>query len=291
MREYQYNPLESLKFQGAPRYGLYFGVELEVERKEICRKWSASFFDALTTNSVADQIEAVAAGFAICKYDGTLRHGYGIEVVTAPADLETHRREWVRLLSKENRQKWGLMVSGRCGMHVHFSRAPLQPEWIGGLAQFVGEQKELFVTIAGRESPRYAAIIKKDPTCVGHVCGGYPFPSPNACLNASGEFIVERHNNRYDALNVTKADTVELRVFASTTRVGTLMRRLEFTAGLVWYMVETKGRMNREELLRFIWANRKELPRIARYLKGLYGGVASNCASTKTRLEPAATSG
>jgi hypothetical protein len=145
---------------------------------------------------------------AICKEDGSLQAGRGLEFVTVPMLLSEHRE----VLRKAFSSKFGdgrvnAWSISKCGMHVHLSRASLTNLTLGKMLCFMHTLGNVgfHVSIAGRHST-YAQF--------------------NA-FNASVALGLPKRTrtDKYSALNV-KDYTVEFRIFRPSGRFDTLLKNL-----------------------------------------------------------------
>jgi DNA-directed RNA polymerase subunit M/transcription elongation factor TFIIS len=177
----------------------YYGIELEVERRKDC------------PSDIAETINQMYQGFAICKSDGSLDNGF--EVVTGPSTYKYHKMKWEEFfnskLCQENLKGWN---TDTAGLHIHIGRKSLTPLNIGKILVFINDNNnEDFINhIAGRSSQQWA---RKSPKKVSDV------------LRPTGE--------KYDAVNTNHHATIELRIFRSNISRHGFYRVLEFTDAMV----------------------------------------------------------
>jgi len=182
-----------------PETQLYLGVELELSFKEDW-KWSTAF-----------HLSEDFSDFLILKNDSSISNG--LELNSCPATLSVQRKEWSRIFD-------GYLNDFRndpsCGMHVHINRLSLSPLTLGKMISFLNQSKNrLFLsTIAGRRAHSLSewSSMKYD---------------------SKPTDVLKRDQERYRALNLTNDNTVEIRIFASTTKAEIFFARLEFCVGLV----------------------------------------------------------
>lgn len=145
---------------------------------------------------------------ALCKEDGSLRDGRGLEFVTVPMLLDEHRKVLRAAFSSKfgdgRVNAWSIT---KCGMHVHLSRASLTNLTLGKMLCFMHNQMNcgFHVSVAGRQTSY--AMFNPYQT---RVALGLP-------KNARTE--------KYSALNV-KDYTVEFRIFRPSCRFDTLLKNL-----------------------------------------------------------------
>lgn len=183
---------------GSPLKGVrYFGVEIETAPKSEC-----------SLNGLVSEIaETTGNGDVfIMKQDGSVE---GPEIVSVPATLAAHSdpdtMSWQETLKAA--RKYGEGHSGHnCGMHVHVTRSTISQLTIGKLIVFINcEENRLFVeTMAQRSFNCY-------------------------CAAKAGKKVTSgRNNDRYEAVNLQNAKTIELRIFNSTLRVDRMLKNIEF---------------------------------------------------------------
>lgn len=185
----------------------YFGVELEVYAKRTIKGLLAAFHEIMGHDV-----------WLIFKYDGSLSSG-GVEIVTAPMTLEQHQTRWplVQEVLRAQARGW---KQHHAGLHVHVSRktqagATLSKLHVAKMINFVHcwRNTTFLEALGGRKSDSYAKFESLK----------IPF-KPKA-----------GSSDRREALNITKTETLELRFFASTTKVERILMAVEFTACLRGY--------------------------------------------------------
>ena len=211
IHEYSYTP--DLVFHGK---GLrHFGVELEID-------------DGGTVNSNAQKLLDIAnkdAENLYIKTDGSLDEG--LELVTHPMTLTYHLNEmpWAAFLRKAQELDYLSHAAGTCGLHVHISRLAFgctyeqQEAAIARLLYFVEKFWAELLRFSRRtqsQMNRWAARygIRLTPSeQMSH--------AKNSCAG------------RYTAVNLTNADTVEIRMFRGTLKLNTLKATLQMVNHLV----------------------------------------------------------
>lgn len=234
IKQYSADVLDYCSFFGKPKDRTWYGVELEVNVK--------------TSHDLGDSAETVnnlVNGFAILKHDGSVDHGF--EIVTAPATLEEHHKQWSRFWSSNPTRHLTGYESGQCGMHVHISRPSALVT--GKMIVFLNTEKnqDFLRTIAGRSNSSWAKVhFSKKIT------------------------DWDKSIDRYEALNTRNEKTVELRIFRSTLKESSFWKNLEFTHALVHFARETSiHTLNVETFLAFIsrTENRKDYSHLIAFLK------------------------
>ena len=177
----------------------YYGIELEVERRSNC------------PSNIAESINDMYEGFAICKSDGSLDNGF--EIVTGPSTYKYHKKKWEEFfnskLCQENLKGWN---TDTAGLHIHIGRKSLTPLNIGKILVFINDDlnRDFINAIAGRSSEQWA---RRSPKKVSDV------------LRPTGE--------KYEAVNTNHHATIELRIFRSNISKHGFYRVLEFTDAMV----------------------------------------------------------
>ena len=244
IHEYDYVP--ELVFHGK---GLRkFGVELEID--EGGKDWDN-----------AKSLLAVANHDAVNLYiksDGSLDDG--LELVTHPMSLEYHLHEmpWEDILDEAKRLDYRSHSTNTCGLHVHISRMAFgctyetQEECIARLVFFV----EKFW-------PELLRFSRRTQGQINHWAARYGMK-----LNPKDQICHAKNScaGRYTAVNLTNADTVEIRMFRGTLKLNTLIATLQ----LVNHLCEVAVSMSDQELQDMSWFDFLDQitePELIQYLK------------------------
>ena len=241
---------------------MYCGVELEVERRNNCPDDIAYH---INTNVLPD--------FAICKSDGSLDNGF--EIVTAPSTYAMHKKNWSRFFDdkqcRENLKGWS---TDTAGLHIHLSRNALTPSEIGKILIFINDQtnNDFINQIAGRSSDQWA---KKSP-----------------------KKITDAYNSsdKYEAVNTSHRNTIELRIFRSNVSKHGFFRVLEFAFALSDFVKTTSialTSLHYTAFFRFMSRpeNKATYPNLSAWLirKGHINGKPSRTISEQEELTNTAT--
>ena len=242
---------------------LYYGVELEVEKRNSC-PYDLPYY--ITDN--------VLSGFAQCKSDGSLDKGF--EITTAPATFEYHKKHWEKFFNDDkcmtNLKGWN---TDTAGLHIHISRRALRPTDIGKILVFINEDinTPFIKQIAGRTSDQWAKRSKKKiQDCV-------------------------RSTEKYEAVNMSHPHTIELRIFKSNISKHGFYRVLEFTDALVHFAKNYTGllglSLHYKTFLRFMDNEiiKSQYPNLTAWLirKGYLKGRPSRKVSLQGELQDTAT--
>jgi hypothetical protein len=161
---------------------LFYGVELEVESMD---------------NSFSEGMQIVKDSLAELVYfkaDGSLDRGY--ELVTYPFSFNYYSEaidfKFLSGLQELGYRSWS---AGTCGLHVHISRTGFATSGhVWKFAQLILSNQHAWSKLAGRTSSRWASF-DSETNSVMKVLKGEKFPE------------------RYCAVNLCNADTIEVRIF------------------------------------------------------------------------------
>lgn len=230
-----------------PKDMILFGVELETIIKTRGMRLTDEYDGEEPTDEryqrVLSRMKDSLGHFCILKHDGSLP-STGVEIVTLPMSIDTHRKEWTPFL--DNLPKGLVSWEGeRCGVHVHISRRPLGILRIGKMIVFLNDplNKTLIKTIAGRYGNHFAEAKQKKITDV--MSGG----------------------ERYEMLNLCNQDTVELRIFRGTLNKLHFLADLEFADALVRFCGEASMRsLTQSNFLEYMASHRKDYPNLSKFI-------------------------
>jgi len=223
------------KYEG--KITVYYGAEVELEG--------------------GDQREAIKMykelnDFIICKEDGTIRTGF--EIVTAPATYEIHVFK-AKKLFEIIKDQTKMTAKPNCGLHFHVSRNALTTLQVGKMLEFMYNPQNVdFITkIAGRTSSNYAKMS-----------------SGKTVTEVAPENFDRESQERYEAINLKNADTIEFRIFASTINYDVYMYRLDFVKALINYtkpcVIGIQSLKEKDVFINFLKENNKEYPFLIQFL-------------------------
>ena len=245
---------------------LFFGIEVEVEAGRNLHEAS----------EYANQLEGM--DIAYLKSDGSLSCGF--EIVTHPMSHDYYKNEVPELFStldhlRENYgvKSWG---TGTCGVHVHISRTGFN----GGahmhrFLNLVYSNKDLFSTVAGRESDRWAKFDDVDTGRGSWIESGegrefMPVRSFARKLNP------HRGSDRYSAVNTNNMHTLELRIFKGSTQAHVVKSYIDIAHASVEYTRTlsvrevSNGALMPEPFVDYIISNEKLYPELVERINRLY---------------------
>ena len=244
IHDYDYVP--DLVFHGK---GLRkFGVELEIDEGGKNRSNANRLLEVANRNTANLYV----------KSDGSLDDG--LELVTHPMTLDYHLHEmpWAAVLDEAKRLDYRSHSTNTCGLHAHISRMAFgctyetQEECIARLVFFVEKFWPELLRFSRRtqgQLNRWAARygMKLNPK-------DQMYHAKNSCAG------------RYTAVNLTNANTVEIRLFRGTLKLNTLTATLQ----LVDHLCEVAVSMSDQELQDMSWFDFLDQitePELIQYLK------------------------
>ena len=188
---------------------------------------------------------------AICKRDGSLSGGNGVEICTRPASIDEHRKALSTFFDRLDNEfpETTIKTNESCGIHVHMNRATLTPLQIGKMFRFIND-------------PNHGTFISK---VAGRYDTSYARRAERAHVTDAPRFGVAK----YSMLNVLPKNTIELRMFAGSSKYGTIIKNLEFTKALVdWTAPSTAGvkDVTVDHFQNFIKTNHRDYPVLAKFL-------------------------
>ena len=192
---------------------LFLGVELEVDQGGQSDEEAGVIMDIMN--------ETENDFMVYCSRDGSLNRG--IEIITAPATLNYHRKlkpKYQTLFRRLIRDGYRSHNTTTCGIHVHFSRAFFEDnedECITKLLYLVERFWDEIVVFSRRDYTALDSYAKK--------------PDSN-----SKRFLrwnkTNDHDGRYYAVNITNDNTIELRMFRGTLNYDSFAAILDFADSL-----------------------------------------------------------
>lgn len=217
-----------------------FGIELELENGK--EESTVPIYKKLSS-------------YLLCKSDGSLSNG--IEIVTCPATYDVHKEKG-RILFDTITKETKLKNLSTCGLHIHVSKKSLSTLQIGKIIEFIHnpKNKEFITKIAGRASNRFSSLEKE-----------------RKITDVAPDNFNPELEERMVGVNLKNVDTIEFRIFASTTVYEDYMMRLDFVNALLFYTQSCQINVKSLSLLKekdtfvsFLDSNKKEYPYLASFL-------------------------
>lgn len=195
--------------------GLYLGVELETEATR--DRDPEDLADALCDAIGEDRIE--------CKEDSSL--SYGCEIATQPMSPAYHLGDdsiWPDVVRVCQQHGATSHDGGRCGMHIHISRAGLAHNRDYSAAWVIDRIMRLYP----EEWRRFSRRASLDQWCkIEPVQRDTETPAADLYADWGQEY-----HGRYRAINLTNRSTIEWRLNRGSLRLGTIRAAIEMAAGL-----------------------------------------------------------
>ena len=208
--EIRFRPLSEIG-----EYPLYMGAEVEVDAKRDVRNWNTTAFTVAINRT----------GFLEYFYptnDGSLSNG--CEFVSDPCTLKA----WEGIKPEVKDGFKVLVDSGlrahqtsTCGLHVHASKAFFGESWLSAatnMLAIIEHNWEPFTHFARRGNTHYGSRRLSS------------FSSRERALFKSGG--ISPDNERYRAINIRNAGTIEFRLFKGTLNIETFYATLQMVDNL-----------------------------------------------------------
>jgi len=224
---------------------LHFGFEIELNTRNDNKYEAARAFI-----SRADRR-------GIVKHDGSIGYGRtGIELISAPLSLDAIRF-LIGQAFHNNALHDDAFTDATCGMHVHASRSALTASQIAKLVRFIHEPNncKFMESLAGRPLAdcQWASLSHRTSWKQAFVAA------------ASGPWRMSDFF-RYSALNLTNHDTIEFRIFASTTQVMRARANVEACAALLAFCATASHSLTAssryETFCSFVGRRRRDYPHL-----------------------------
>ena len=203
--------------------GLYFGVELEVERASNAHD-SADQIAGTIADHVAEDRDNITEGRntnlpVLCfEEDGSLTDGF--EMVSAPLGIDDQRRLWSRVLSCPAMRQLRSHDTSTCGLHIHLTRRALTTIQIAKIVTFVNDpDNETLIRAIARRYDGGFCHIKAKRLATAH----------------------NPEDSRYQAVNLWNSRTIELRIFKGSLKLSAVLAALEFAYALVRFTATCSG--------------------------------------------------
>lgn len=210
---------------------LYIGVELETESVNGDRMDGARFVKA---NTVINGTETV-----YLKADGSLDHGF--EIVTHPGTMEFFMQDfnWKAVSGLKSRgfHAWN---ASTCGLHLHLSRnAFISDAHMMKFIYFIYKNRVPLVQFAGRES-RYARFDMNMFLNAQYDWGTEQTVKGNTLAQMAKGYV--SNSERYMAVNLQNAKTIELRFFRPSLNTDTVLAAIQFAQALFEYSKDVSAK-------------------------------------------------
>lgn len=256
---YNYTPktLTFLKARSQRRANIekvpFLGLELEVEAQH---GRSSRIAGAKIVNTLAgDYGYVVHDGTLLGTNDGGLGGQKAFELVTFPFTYEWFDEQWPNIenllatLSAKGYRSW---EGGRCGIHVHISRAPMSDAHQMKFIRFIYGSVNMMLCI-GQRGYRDKSMDKNAP---------FHKEDRANFIAKIRDYINPNVHGHYAALNTDKEATLEGRWFRGTLNPHGVRKNVEFMHSL-WYFTKMYGFASANEINYIEWL--RESPQSKQY--------------------------
>jgi len=182
----------------------YLGIELEVETTD----------GETRRRGLSEVIYKVGSDFCFGKHDSSI--DCGVEFVYHPCTwgfIQKNKDQLFNPLIALKNQGWSSYASGKCGLHVHYSRSRLSDFQMAKMLKiWKNGETPLLSLISGRNID--------DPTK-----RGYSFCPAKTPRGGIPKYVKDKEYDR-DSLNLCPRKTIEFRVFRGTLNKQTLLGRI-----------------------------------------------------------------
>ena len=225
IHSYSYKP-EPVFFGTPAQMEGYLGVELEVNTER-------------EGEHAREVINQLGEDHVYLKEDGSI--GRGFEIVTHPHTMAEQAKLWANFAAPSGMTS---STSGKCGLHVHYSRKGLTQLHINRMVVFMNAPENLgfMEFIAQRPGTSHWAMVKS-------------------------KTITSRPEERYEALNLCNRSTIEFRIFKGNTKVERIMKCLEFVVATVaWSRDRSYRELGYKNFMGYVSRNGKQYPNLKKFI-------------------------
>lgn len=193
---------------------LYVGVELETDYND----------DA---DDLANDISVLYGADCLeCKHDGSLDRN-GVEIVSQPMTARAHLDSdmWADVIDAVRRHGGTSHDAVTCGLHMHLSRAAIADRSAYRIDRVFHRFEPQMINFSRRTPSQMSwCRINDDGVC-----------KESTTADRKKKWTDhKRYAGRYEAVNDTNANTVEIRLWRGTLNLVTLRATIEFTAGIAF---------------------------------------------------------
>lgn len=190
----------------------YFGIELETELNDQSKlnEYTHKLNDLINDGQLGKRVKF--------EEDGSLRN-HGCEIITQPMTpkyIIEHREKTKEIMTLINQYATS-HDNGRCGMHIHVSRASLTEDAINQIYFVVETFKRELIAFSRRQNFSYCEFHSFDTS---NIRNGYKYIDKDY-------FISHKTIGHYCCLNNANTNTLEFRFLRGTTNLNTFMASVE----------------------------------------------------------------
>ena len=213
---------------------LYFGVELETD-----------YYN--DKNAAAEDLTAICQRDTLFWLEQDASLAKGIEIITQPCTLAYHRDifPWENIIKIVEKHGGRSHDTTTCGLHIHFSRA------------FFRKHPELYqlrlIYLFEKFWNELVIFSRRDASQLEQNAKKYGRPLFN-CRAKRKMRELQQDFHRYQAVNIRKRETIEIRIFRGTLILNTILASLE----LVDFLVRLSASTSTKKLQELTWKELKE---------------------------------
>lgn len=265
------------RFYGTSPSKLFLGYELEVEQKRGPVKRGLEHHAVALREAITDE---KGRPIVYIKHDGSLENGF--EIVSHPMSTGWLRANHSKFdpIFELVRDKFVSHDSGRCGMHVHMSKAAFTGLHLYKFIQFFQRERDFILRVSQRGTEQTAL---DQYARIEYSSGGGFVVGPKTAKQVEAERRQRErqimnlakdkggHGSRYQAVNLTPAHTVEVRIFRGTLKKERFLKNLEFCIALYEFtMINSLVNCKLEYFVGFVHRYRNEFPNLYHFLQERY---------------------
>jgi len=227
IRQYHHNP-RIVYFPATKSAETFrgFGIELEVSGDNANPDCSPS--------ELAEELSDVFGDHAYYMHDGSI--GDGVEIITQPHTMEEFLKlPWRDILKQIRDHGYRSHDAKCCGLHMHISRAAMTENGIARIIYFYEHYIQDIVRISRRNSDQMSNWAST------YGWGDLTFAE---LANQVKSHDHGDHSDRYHAVNLTNANTVEFRLMRGTLNYDSFMATIDF----LWTTAMNANTMNDEDI-------------------------------------------
>lgn len=236
IHEYSFKP-RKLNFKGVASIDdPFIGFELEIESKDGNRVDQATE----VLNILGDNV--------FLKHDGSLTHGF--EIVSHPMTISEHKKiDYLKALKSLSSMGAKSHDVSTCGLHFHIDKREMTDSHKVRFGLFFALEQSKLSVLARRTSSSYAKFKDKN-------------------LNHNDYKISQE---RYEAVNWTNDDTVEVRIFKGTLKYETFLASMELCHAIFNFSQNKQNFSSLDQNFlwdRFVrWIKKRDYPNLRQYIE------------------------
>jgi len=245
IRSYSYKPYPNFHKTKGETTPLYMGIELEVENE----------LSQITCNKMSKKVHDILDEVVYMKTDGSLMNGF--EIVSHPMSfsyISENTEKFKKTLETLSSNGFRSYSSNTCGMHIHMSKESFTTWQLFRFMEFFQKNKNFIVQISQRELSKldkWAALTDENTKDI-------VFKAKCAKKN-------QDRFSRYEAINISNRNTVEIRIFRGTLAPGSFFKNIEFCVALHEF-TRDNTKTDLASFKKFV-ENRPEFKNLAKFIK------------------------